>query len=109
MARAVREGPFVAALAVAIALTVPLLSAVRGTVPAAAYVLLVVLAGALYAGISPVGPHRRGRALLVLLKYPAFVLLLADAPGAARALGVAAAVYAVLAMHEWRDAGAGGA
>jgi hypothetical protein len=57
----------------------------------------------LYRTTSGIGARRTLRTQLVLLKYAAFVLLLADDPVAPRALAAASALYVALAAHEWND------
>jgi hypothetical protein len=91
---------------VAAALSIGLVGAAFATLDgwerALAYAALVVAVAALYRTMDSSGPRRGLRAQLVLLKYPAFVLLLAADPGAPRAIAAALALYGVLGFHEWR-------
>ncbi len=79
------------------------IASVQGWPHAAAYALLVAAVAVLYRALAAAGPQRPLRSQLVLLKYPAFVLLLAADPAAPRALAAALALYAVLGAYEWRD------
>jgi hypothetical protein len=78
-----------------------------GWARAGAYAALVVAVAVLYRTMDSSGPRRWLRAQLVLLKYPAFVLLLAADPGAPRAIAAALVLYGVFGFHEWRGARSG--
>jgi len=81
--------------------------AASGAWPAVvAYAALAALFAVLYAVTRPAS---RLRMVAVLLKYPAFVLLLAAAPASIRALAAAAGLFAIVAVNEWRDARLAGA
>jgi hypothetical protein len=107
LARSATLRPFGLVLAASIALVLIAVGAMQGWLRAGAYALLVLLLGAVYRVVAPAGRSRALRAALVLLKYPTLVLLLAADPAAPRALAAALALYAVLAVHEWRDREAG--
>jgi len=75
------------------------LARAQGPLRAAAYVLVVVAMASVYRAMAANGSHRRMRSSLVLLKYPAFVLLLAAQPAATSALVSALLLYIGLAAY----------
>jgi hypothetical protein len=81
------------------------LALVQGPLHAAAYVLAIVAMASVYRAMAATGSHRRARSSLVLLKYPAFVLLLAAQPVAMSALVSASLLYIGLAAYEGLEAG----
>ena len=95
--------PVVVLLGGSIAAVVLGLAVLAGWARALAYLVLVGCVIGLYAALPSLGPRRALRSGGVLLKYPAFVLLLAAAPASLRSSAVALALYVVLAVHEWRD------
>lgn len=101
--------PFVVLLGGSIAALVLGLAVLAGWARALAYLVLVGCAVGWYAVLPSLGPRRALRSGGVLLKYPAFVLLLAAAPASSRTVTVALALYMVLAVYEWRDRRAGNA
>ena len=107
LVRSGRLGPFRAALGASLALIVGAFAWQQGWLRAIACLLLLGALAAVYRFTVSTGAHRARRAALVLLKYPAFVLLLARAPFAPRALAAAALLYALLLWHERRDATTG--
>lgn len=95
--------PFRLALGVSFGLVATLLAWQRTV----AYLLLLAALAAVYRATAASAALRSLRVNLVLLKYPAFVLLLSIDPATPRALAAATVLYVVLVVHEWRDARAG--
>jgi len=103
LVRCTRLGAFRLAFASSVALVAAAFALLQGWERALAYMLLLAAMAAIYRTMDGNGPRRALRAQLVLLKYTAFVLLLAHDPATPRALAAALALYAVLAVHEWHD------
>jgi len=93
---------FRAALGVSIAATVPLFAIFAGRYQAVAYLALVVGFWLLYRMIHALAVRRLVRSILVLAKYPAFVLLLATEPWRMWTAAVAMTLYLLLVVYEWR-------
>jgi 4-hydroxybenzoate polyprenyltransferase len=72
----------------------------QGGARAGAYLGLVAVFVALYRTMKSGGRERALRSELVLLKYPAFVLLLADEPGAPNTIAAALALYLAIGAYE---------
>ena len=89
-------------LGVSIIVLVPLLGVFAGKLQAMAYLALVVGFGLVYRMARAVSPRRFVRSMLVLAKYPAFVLLLAGDPWRMWTVAVAMTLYLLLAVYEWR-------
>jgi hypothetical protein len=107
LVRSRRPGAFHVVLTASLALVAVALAALDGWTRALAYAALVAAAAALYRTTDSTGPRRWLRAQLVLAKYPAFVLLLAEDPASLRAIAAALLLYAVLGVHESRSARSG--
>lgn len=90
------------ALRIALGLVALALFVVQGWDAAAAYGLLLLAMWLLYRTTEPEGEDRHVRAMLVLAKYPVFVLLLAG-PAGPRPWAAALLLYALLAAHERRS------
>lgn len=102
MPRCASTAPFRAALGAASASSLAAVFLLSGPAPAAGLVLFDLALAAWYRRAPGT---RKGIAgtLLLLLKYPVFVLLVAPAPRDPLLLALAcAAVYAVVCVHEWR-------
>ena len=100
--RCASTAPFRAALGVAALSGLMAIFLLSGLAGAAGLAALNLVFAAWYARQPEVRKGMPG-ALLLLLKYPAFVLLLAPAPRDPLLLALAcAAVYAVVCIHEWR-------
>lgn len=82
------------------------LAGLAGGTRSALFLLLVAAFLANYRLSSGRPALRPMRAALVLAKYPAFILLTAEQPGAPLALGAAAAAYIVPLVDEVRSSGA---
>jgi hypothetical protein len=67
------------------------------------YALLLVAFALIHRRFSRHRPDRTVRGLVVNLKYPAFVLLLADWPLEVEAYAIAAGLYGLLCIQDWRD------
>ncbi len=102
LVRAADVAPAWLALRIACGAVALALFVVQGWDAAAAYGLLLLAMALLYRTTEPEGDDRRARVMLVLAKYPVFVLLLAG-PAGPRPWAAALALYAVLALHEWRS------
>jgi hypothetical protein len=103
LVRTANLGPFRAVLWASIFVFALAIASVQGWARAGAYVLVVAATVVLYRAMDSIGPRRALRSQLVLLKYPAFVLLLAAEPVAPNAIAAALVVYGVLGTYEWRD------
>jgi len=89
-----------AAAGTSFALVATALAYMQGPIRAGAYVLVTVGVASLYRAMDPTGPRRALRSRLVLLKYPAFVLLLAEQAAAASTLISALLIYVALVSYE---------
>jgi 4-hydroxybenzoate polyprenyltransferase len=103
LVRSTRPGAFRGLLWLSVAPIALAFALLQGWPRLAAYLLLLASAAAIYRTTDSLGARRRLRAQLVLLKYPAFVLLLAEQPAAWRAVAAALVLHAALALHEWHD------
>jgi hypothetical protein len=103
LVRCARLRPFRLVFAASVGAVAVALALVQGWPRVVAYLLLLAAMATLYRTTSGIGARRTLRTQLVLLKYTAFVLLLADDPVAPRALAAASALYVALAAHEWND------
>ena len=101
LVRAADLGPFRLVLGASLAAALIVLAAAWSPSHAIGYALLVAALAALYRWLPP--GARRARTVLALLKYPAFVLLLASAPATLRAAGCAAALYLLLLLVDLAD------
>jgi hypothetical protein len=93
---------FRVALAASIGLVGVGFATVDGWARAGAFAALVLAMAVLYRTMDSTTSRRWLRAQLVLLKYPAFVLLLAEEPASPRAIAAALVLCGVLGFHEWR-------
>jgi hypothetical protein len=98
-----RLRPFRLVFAASVGVVAVAFALLQGWPRVAAYLLLLAAMATLYRTTGDIGARRTLRTQLVLLKYAAFVLLLADDPVAPRALAAALALHATLAVHEWND------
>jgi 4-hydroxybenzoate polyprenyltransferase len=103
LVRSTNLGAFRVVLAASVGLVASAFALLLEWERAGAYLLLLVALAAIYRTTDSRGPRRPLRAQLVVLKYPGFVLLLADQPATPRALAAALALYAALALHERHD------
>jgi hypothetical protein len=93
---------FHALLGVCIIAAVPLFAVFAGKFQAVAYLALIVAFWLLYRMLRGLALRRFARSMLVLTKYPAFVLLLAIDPWRLWTAAVAMTLYLLLAVYEWR-------
>ena len=102
LVRSADRDRYYALLGVSIIVLVPLLGVFAGKFQATAYLALVVGFGLVYRMVRAAPPRRFVRSMLVLAKYPAFVLLLAGDPWRMWTVAVAMTLYLLLAVYEWR-------
>jgi hypothetical protein len=102
LVRSADRDRYYALLGVSIIVLVPLLGVFAGKFQAMAYLALVVGFGLVYRMVRAAAPRRFVRSMLVLAKYPAFVLLLASDPWRLWTVAVAMTLYLLLAVYEWR-------
>jgi len=102
LVRSADRDRFHALLGVSIIALVPLLGVFAGKFHAVVYLALVAGFGLLYRLVRALALRRFVRSMLVLTKYPAFVLLLAGDPWRMWTVAVAMTLYLVLAVYEWR-------
>jgi hypothetical protein len=102
LARSTDLTRFWRSLGISIIVAVPFFGVFSGKFHALAYLLLIVWLWLLYRLLRPSPAARVVRSMLVLAKYPAFVLLLAPEPWRVRTAAVAMTLYLVLAVYESR-------
>jgi hypothetical protein len=102
LVRSADRDRYYALLGVSIIVLVPLLGVFAGKFQVMAYLALVVGFGLVYRMVRAVAPRRFVRSMLVLAKYPAFVLLLASDPWRMWTVAVAMTLYLLLTVYEWR-------
>lgn len=102
LVRAADRDRYYAMLGVSIIVLMPLLAVFAGKFQAMAYLALVVGFWLMYRVVRALAPRRFVRSMLVLAKYPAFVLLLAGDPWRMWTVAVAMTLYLLLAVYEWR-------
>lgn len=102
LVRSADRDRYYALLGVSIIVLMPLLAVFAGKFQAMAYLALIVGFGLVYRMLRALAPRRFVRSMLVLAKYPAFVLLLASDPWRLWTVAVAMTLYLLLAVYEWR-------
>jgi hypothetical protein len=93
---------FYALLGISIIAAVPLFAVFASKLQAVVYLALIVAFWLLYRMLRALALRRFPRSMLVLSKYPAFVLLLAIDPLRLWTAAVAMTLYLLLAVYEWR-------
>jgi SAM-dependent methyltransferase len=94
------DAPFLFAMAVLAAGIAAIVSGLGLAERIAVYAALVAATAALYAARRGSGGESRGLSPVLLLKYPAFVMLPLAAPFGARALACAAGAFAAVALYD---------